>query len=106
MSSTIFSKAPPPSLTWLQHHECEVVCQRALNRQITRRWEISTRMSARVMFPRWLGNARGDRGKRLRLPSCVLIETDSKGDRAHPDRRYSSRFRCRLASTHPDLTSR
>src|ERR1700677_4311370 len=40
-----------------------------------------------------------DRGKRLRLPSCLLIETDSTDALSHPAVSCSSRFRCRLATT-------
>src|ERR1700679_2947872 len=43
-----------------------------------------------------------DRGKRLRLPSCLLIETDSTDALSHPAVSCSSRFRCRLATIHPE----
>lgn len=44
-----------------------------------------------------------DRGKRLRLPSCLLIETASNDAPAHPVAPCSRRFRCRLATTRPEL---
>jgi hypothetical protein len=44
-----------------------------------------------------------DRGKRLRLPSCLLIETDSTGDLAQPAVPCSSQFRYRLATIPPEL---
>src|SRR5277367_58102 len=39
-----------------------------------------------------------DRGKRLRLPSCLLIETASNDAPALPAAPCSRRFRCRLAT--------
>ena len=44
-----------------------------------------------------------DRGKRLRLPSCLLIETASNDAPAHPVAPCSRRFRCRLATIRPPL---
>lgn len=44
-----------------------------------------------------------DRGKRLRLPSCLLIETASNDAPAHPVAPCSRRFRCRLATIRPEL---
>ena len=44
-----------------------------------------------------------DSGKRLRLPSCLLIETASNDAPAHPVAPCSRRFRCRLATMHPQL---
>lgn len=43
-----------------------------------------------------------DRGKRLRLPSCLLIETASNDAPAHPVAPCSRRFRCRLATIRPE----
>ena len=44
-----------------------------------------------------------DRGKRLRLPSCLLIETASNDAPALPVAPCSRRFRCRLATIRPEL---
>src|SRR3984957_8049472 len=44
-----------------------------------------------------------DRGKRLRLSSCLLIETASNDPPALPVAPCSRRFRCRLATTYPQL---
>jgi hypothetical protein len=43
-----------------------------------------------------------DRGKRLRLPSCLLIETASNDAPALPVAPCSRRFRCRLATINPE----
>ena len=43
-----------------------------------------------------------DRGKRLRLPSCLLIETASNDAPAHPVAPCSRWFRCRLATFRPE----
>ena len=45
-----------------------------------------------------------DRGKRLRLPSCLLIETASNDAPAHPVAPCSRRFRCRLATIQLERT--
>jgi hypothetical protein len=42
--------------------------------------------------------------ERLRLPSCLLIETASDDARAHSVRSCSRRFRCRLAVKRPERT--
>ena len=44
-----------------------------------------------------------DRGKRLRLPSCLLIETASNDAPALPAAPCSRRFRCRLATIRSEL---
>ena len=44
-----------------------------------------------------------DRGKRLRLPSCLLIETASNDAPALPVAPCSRRFRCRLATIRSEL---
>ena len=43
-----------------------------------------------------------DRGKRLWLLSCLLIETDSTDDHAQPAVPCSSRFRSRLTTIRPE----
>ena len=45
-----------------------------------------------------------DRGKRLRLPSCLLIETASNDAPALPVAPCSRRFRCRLATNRTNRT--